>query len=361
MRRSLEPHFSKWCSRSHELGGLGSSLIAMIRVTKLILFIGYAVTIADLEGSLPDTNDTIIVSQSTGLVAGPSERSTCTHEDILAFCSILQDHLSARPPHTEIAKLELDSPKKERPSAVRNRNSSSGWKTLGMGNVGSYLRIPSIPGLSSQSSVALDKSPESQAGGPSTSSALRTSEDQGADWMAISTFGLFGNKGKKARPARPFVARATTSTRPIPSSVATGAAIVPEQVGPEQETAQRPEAGLSQNEDLRSSATSDAIAGGMNSGVAPDYVTVDDELKEAIEAGLLLPSLLPEADEPALAQQEVTRLERQRVWLGEPGAWHYLDCWLASRPARSMLVKADFSYSLPARRLGTCCHLFANQ
>jgi hypothetical protein len=180
--------------------------------------------------------------------------------------------------------------------------------------------------------------------------------------MAISTFGLFGNKGKKARPARPVVARTTTSTRPIPSSVATGAAILPEQVGPEQETAQRPEAGLSQNEDLRSSATSDAEAGGMNSGVAPDYVTVDDELKEAIEAGLLLPSLLPEAvTEPGIAQKEVIRLERQRVWLGEPGAWHYLDCWLASRPASIMLVKADFSYSLPARRLGTCCHLFANR
>ena len=269
----------------------------------------------------------------------PSDEDLCTHQDILAINSFLTEQLSAiSPVNTSIA---TDTAKAVSARAVRKKASTSGWKTLGLGNVGSYLRVPSLPGMPGQSAIlpASSATPTHRPDGPTDPGK---DEEEGADWMAISTFGLFGKKGgKKAAAVPPMTAKTVTRTHAVPVEAAGPTAIATVTVQLEAEAVVRTRDGN----------------GKVSSTV--EHASVDDELKDAIEAGLSLPQTPSEEAEPPTDNAKMQSLPVQRVWLGEPGAWCSLRCSIVrtSRTRSHYILTIPIDHSLTTLPLRTSAAL----
>lgn len=335
LRQSLQPFFVQWSNRPHQLGSLGI-LTSPARSPQ--------------ESGLPSR--CIIVSLSDGIIHFPLsslDEQICTRGDSLTIAFYLLEQLATRlaamaPSAAAISQdgLVNSSPRKKTSVA----STSAGWKTLGLGNVGSYLRVPSLPGLSStpSGSPALQKTKKRSVTGPVAQQAsVSEKEAEGADWMAIGTFGLFGNKGK------PKDSRAASAKL----SPAAGSKAAQLSLALAQGAVNRSQTMLNAAAASETAASSSTPTDGGNvppgdiTPTAIEYATVDDELKAAIEAGLSLPTtplavceaerqleLGPEvpAAAPGMAESmsKIERLERRRVWLDEPGSWRTLDCYLVS-------------------------------
>lgn len=191
---------------------------------------------------------------------------------------------------------------KSKEQRVRRQPSTTSWKTLGLGQVGSYLRVPSIPGLSSSDSHA-----------PSTEPVLILPEKaakptEGTDWMAISTFGMFGSKSRKAstvvvdKSAKPVLVEPGHSAVKS-TSVARRSAeeiLAAETPLPTSPTRKR-------ESDLKQPAPATLQD-------AP-LTTVDDELKQAIEEEMASEGSEPPAT--AKPADQVRVLSPRPVFIGE--------------------------------------------
>ena len=221
----------------------------------------------------------LVVDKSSGMLVFPPASDSITHPACLAIAR----HLLTLLPETKLpgsATAGIGSaplPKgKSRAGHTRRQPSASAssWRTLGLGNVGSYLRVPSIPGLSTSTTAEEEPPPVpplpkavSQSGSETTSKAV----DKPTDWMAIGTFGLMRSSSASANGKRVENAASQDEQPALVEGARASKPVATQQK--EDEDSTRIAAGESAKapEDSRSPVP------------APSHATVDDELKEAIE------------------------------------------------------------------------------
>ena len=255
--------------------------------------------------------DVLVVGRSSGILVLPPAFEALTHPASLAIARHLLNLLppEEKPPDSAISSLRSAPMPKGKGHTGHTRRqpstSASSWRTLGLGNVGSYLRVPSIPGLSKSNTAEEEPPPVPPLPKGVSQSGSETKPKDGdkpTDWVAIGTFGLMRSSSAGVNGKGVESTASQDRQRDLEQGAHASKPIATQQTDHDDAIRVAAEESVHIRKDLKSVLP------------APSHATVDDELKEAIE-GEISPTQqqTSQAGIPAGKEERVsTALQRVR-------------------------------------------------